>query len=291
MAALAQAHAGHHVHVVDLPYRFSSWALDDADNVGLWVDGRGELAGWAVVQSPFWAIDCTCSPAAEPSLFPQMLAWADARARQVRGTIHDRPQWFVNVFATQAARRTALQAAGYADQSGAGEDAWSKVLMRRDGPPPSGGPPELPPGYVLRPLAGQAEVPVYVELQREVFGSKNMTVAWRTRTLAHPDYRPDLDLVVAAPDGRLAAFCICWLSGTAGVGQVEPLGVCDEARGLGLGRAILEEGLGRLHRLGAGTVLVETDNYRGPALSLYESAGFRAVHDVLVYRREVVEIV
>jgi len=36
MTALARASAADNLHVVDLPYRFSSWALDDPANVGLW---------------------------------------------------------------------------------------------------------------------------------------------------------------------------------------------------------------------------------------------------------------
>jgi len=31
------------------------------------------------------------------------------------------------------------------------------------------------------------------------------------RTLQQSPYRPELDLVVATSDGRLAAFCVCWL--------------------------------------------------------------------------------
>jgi ribosomal protein S18 acetylase RimI-like enzyme len=217
-----------------------------------------------------------------------LLAWADARARRARGTPFQRPQWFVNVFAEQAGRRRDLDRAGFACQADAGEDSWSKVLMRRSGPPPSDLP-ALPPGFVVRPLGGQAEVEACVELQREVFGSKNMTVDWRSRMVHHPAYRPDLDLVVAAPDGRLAAFCICWLLETAGraaTGQVEPLGAREEYRGLGLGRAVLWEGLHRLHLLGAESVLVETDRFRGPALALYELAGFRVIREVLVYRKD-----
>lgn len=29
-----------HLHVVDLPYRLSSWALDDVENVRLWLDNE-----------------------------------------------------------------------------------------------------------------------------------------------------------------------------------------------------------------------------------------------------------
>ena len=47
MAALAQAFPAENLHVVDLPYRLSSWALDDPDNVGLWLNEHGELRAWA----------------------------------------------------------------------------------------------------------------------------------------------------------------------------------------------------------------------------------------------------
>ena len=48
-------------------------------------------------------------------------------------------------------------------------------------------------------------------LQRAAFNSPNMTEAWRVRLLHRPEYRPELDIVVSAPDGRLAAFCLRWL--------------------------------------------------------------------------------
>jgi len=38
MIGLAPVSPADSLHVVDLPYRVSSWALDDADNVGLWVN-------------------------------------------------------------------------------------------------------------------------------------------------------------------------------------------------------------------------------------------------------------
>jgi ribosomal protein S18 acetylase RimI-like enzyme len=148
----------------------------------------------------------------------------------------------------------------------------------------------LPDGYKIRPLAGEQEVAAYVELHQSVFQSKNMTEAWRRRTLQRAEYRPLIDLVVEAPDHQLAAFCICWFDengpGNRPSGQIEPLGVSAAHRNLGLGRAILCEGLRRLHAMGAQQVFVETDNYRDAAFRLYESAGFRVKEDVLVYRKD-----
>ena len=90
-----------------------------------------------------------------------------------------------------------------------GEDSWSKVLMWRSienpvkiYPPPA--------GFTVRSLAGEKEVKETVELHRSVFESKNMTVDWRMRILKHPAYRPELDIVVASPEGRLCAFCVGW---------------------------------------------------------------------------------
>ena len=57
-------------------------------------------------------------------------------------------------------------------------------------------------------------------------------------------------------------------------------------RHLGLGRAILQEGLRRLYAQGVQEVFVETDNYRDAAFALYESVGFRVVREVLVFRKD-----
>lgn len=51
---LAQECQAEHLYVIDLPYRLSSLALDDADNVGLWVDEFGSLVARAVMQTPLW---------------------------------------------------------------------------------------------------------------------------------------------------------------------------------------------------------------------------------------------
>jgi mycothiol synthase len=289
MMAVAAASATENLHVLDLPYRLSSWALDDPANVGLWAAADGQLVAWAVLQTPFWAIDYAYRLELAEALHGEILTWADGRARAVLPTSYGRPRWYVNVFSTQAERTRDLERAGFANQEQSGAEPWSKVLLARAAALPCD-PVVLPTGFSIRPLLGELEVEAYVELHRAAFASRNMTRVWRRRTLQRPEYVPELDLVAEAPDGRLAGFCICWLSPTGPEGrpggQIEPLGVHAEFRSLGLSRALLAEGLGRLQRLGAEQVYVETDSCRSPALSLYLSAGFSPLRQILVYRKD-----
>ena len=288
LAALAYTFPEANLHVTDLPYRLSSWGLDDPGNARLWVDPAGQILGWAVLQTSWWVIDYAMHPEAGEDLHRQILAWAEERAWQSLETPYGHPAWFVNVFTGQSDRILDLESAGWAPQTDVGEDSWSKVLLRRPGQAPIARY-RLPAGFVLRPLAGESEVEAYVALHQTVFESKNMTAVWRRRALQHPDYMPDLDLVAEAPDGRLAAFCIAWLnrhSDGGPFGQIEPLGCHPDFRRYSLGRLLLLEGLRRLQACGVQSVAVETDNYRNTAFELYQSVGFEVVQDVLVYRKD-----
>ncbi|MBK7453346.1 MAG: GNAT family N-acetyltransferase [Anaerolineales bacterium] len=193
--------------------------------------------------------------------------------------------WFVMVFSSQINRVRDLERAGFKCQSDVGEDSWSKVLMRRSSQTPVKIY-EPRSGFIVRSLAGESEVQKYVELHQSVFESKNMTLDWRARTLQHPDYKPDLDIVVESPDKRLVAFCICWFDEKSMTGHVEPLGSHKDFRQYGLGRVALSEGLRRLQSLGAQNIFVETDNYRNTAFRLYELFDFLTIQDVHVFRKD-----
>lgn len=291
LISLAAREPARHLHLVDLPYRLSSWALERPDNVRVWSDGAGLLQAWAVLQTPFWAIDIVADSASGPEAYAQALRWAVEQAQAVQADPDwGRPCWFVSVLDDQVDARRTLEELGFADQGHVPVDPWSKVQLVR---PVTRLPYRVavPPGYRLRGLRGSSEVSAYVELHRAVFESKNMTEGWRTRTLEQRAYRPDLDLVVEAPDGRLAAFCVGWFaaSGYGGrpCGQIEPLGVAAAHRGLGLGKAVLEACCERLKAAGANEIYVETDRQRDAALGVYGAAGFRLQQDVHVYRLDV----
>jgi ribosomal protein S18 acetylase RimI-like enzyme len=285
MSALARQCPQTNLHVIDLPYRLSSWALDQPENTALWFDENRQLVAWAALQTPFWTIDYVCHPALEAHLHQEILAWADQRARLILHTANGRPAWFVNVFSGQVSRIQDLEHAGFECQSDVGDHSWSKILMRRSSRAPVKVY-EPRSGFIVRSLAGEKEVENYVELHQAVFESKNMTVDWRSRTLKHPGYMPELDLVVESTNGRLVAFCVCWFEKRLKSGQVEPLGCLKEFRHYALGRVALSEGLRRLQSFGAQNIFVETDNYRNTAFRLYESFDFQVLQKVLVYRKD-----
>ncbi len=118
-----------------------------------------------------------------------------------------------------------------------------------------------------------------------------MTVDWRARVLQRPEYIPRLDLVVEGPNGELAAFCVCWIAptghGNSPVGQVEPLGVHPEYQKMGLGRAVLLEGVRRMQSHGATTMIVETDDFRDAAVGLYQAAEVGVRQKILVHRFDI----
>lgn len=290
MSELACQCYADNLHLIDLPYRLSSWALDDPENVTLWFDRKQVLIAWAVMQTPFWTIDYVYHPTAS-HLHPEILAWADQRARHTLDTPYGRPAWFAMAFAGHHERARVLEDAGFNCQADIGEDSWSKVLLRRSLQTPVKVY-KPPAGFTVRPLEGEKETTHYVELHQTVFESKNMTQDWRLRTLRHPDYIPDLDIVVQAPDGRLAAFCICWLKRNTGqsiAGHVEPLGCHPDFRRYALGRVALSAGLQWLQSYDPQDIYVETDSYCNTAYRLYESFDFQLLQDVLVFRKDCVD--
>ncbi len=290
MMALAQEYPQANFHCIDLPYRFSSWAFDSVENIGLWEDDQGQLVAWAVLQTPFWTIDVVFHPTVEDVLHAQVLEWADAQAQRGLDSPYGRPIWFINVFDWQHQRHHDLEQRGFIAQTNQGENSWTKVLLKH---PHVGAllSASIPEGWTIRPLGGLDEVEAYVTLHRAVFESTSMTAEWRARTLQHPDYRPETDMIAINPAGEIAAFCIGWFS-ASGIdgrpcGQIEPLGVRADMRRSGIARAILSETVQRLYNMGAVQVIVETDNQRNAALTLYEAVGFGVIENVLVYRKDI----
>jgi mycothiol synthase len=281
-----QVSAADAFHVVDLPYRLCTPSAQEPGNAVLWEDEQGHLRGFAIVQLPWLTVEYVIHPEARAAgLEETVLSWALERWPRVMAEHKLSYSLFLEVREDQTARLALLERLGFV------RDDWHTLHMSQalHGALPAAQPLE---GFTIRPLAGEDEVAGYVALHQAAFGSTNMAVEWRARTLEAPQYIPALDLVAAEADGTLAAFCICWLSqrghdeNGSNIGQIEPIGVRPDFQQRGLGRAILLEGLRRLQAHGATTALIDSDGENDPAHSLYASVGFRVANTVRKYRKD-----
>jgi len=102
-------------------------------------------------------------------------------------------------------------------------------------------------------------------------------VPWRLRTLTHPAYRPEIDLVVANAADDPVGFCICWIRGD--VGQIEPLGVHPDYKGKGLGRALEQAALRMMRSHGVRTLLVDHVSLNEKAIGLSLQTGFKQINN------------
>jgi mycothiol synthase len=105
------------------------------------------------------------------------------------------------------------------------------------------------------------------------------------RVLADPSGEEALCLL-AARGGEVVGLCYCRLERSAGAlgGWVEDLGVAPSARGIGLGRALLRQGVRELAARGAGSVLLGVDAANTAAKRLYQASGFRVRGELARWR-------
>jgi len=265
-------------HVIDLPWRLSSPAINEGRDAAYWTDAAGRVVGFAAWQYYWATLDFFILPglpaeeaqAVEDELF----AWADGRFRE-RDVERGRPlPYSVEFRDDDDARRQLCMAHGFLLDE---RDHYVSLTHPLTELPPV---PDLPEHFVLRPLQGEPEAAAYAALHRAAFASDSMTPDWRARTLQTPQYRADLDLVIAAADGALAGFCVGWYEPARRMAQIEPIGVHPRYQGSGFTRILLLEVLRRFQRLGAASALVETDLERTPARHVYESVGFQQTHTI-----------
>ncbi len=262
-------------HLIDIPWRLSSPALQTRCDACVWEDADGRLAGFAAWQI-YWAVlDYFVRPGEhQHTVETGIFSWAMERFQELDAKRGRPLPYWVEFREDDAERQRVVEAQGFLI-----DDDYQYIHMLHPLTEPLLEP-TLPPGFTIRPLAGEREVNAYVKLHRAAFESTSMTYDWRLRTLQMPQYQPELDIVAVAPDGTLAGFCVGWLNSERHLGQVEPLGVHPNFHHMGLGRALLLESLRRFKAHGADGVLVETENERTVARNAYESVGFQPIHTV-----------
>lgn len=264
-----------HVHSVDMPFRQTSTWQDLGCEIGMWKESD-DLLAWAVFQPPWWNLDYAIHPSAQGSfLEKEVLAWGK---EQIKSYSMRTGEVFYGSVGFFADAPNAEQTIGYLDTLGFQKFDWSTIRfeidLQQDLPQP-----QLADGYAIRPLRGSAEVEACVSLHRAAFGSEKMTTAWRMRTLEHPAYRPEIDLVVVGSDDRPLGFCICWMRQK--FAQIEPLGIHPEHQGKGLGRALERAALLVLRKQGARSAYVDHVSLNEKAIALSLQTGFKQINNAV----------
>jgi mycothiol synthase len=134
----------------------------------------------------------------------------------------------------------------------------------------------LPLGYSIRCLRSEDEVEQWVNLHRTVVGTDHMTTEYRLAMMHAPEYDQDMDWVVTASDGNLAAYCIGSIDEEdPTIGALDPIGTHPDHRHRGLSAALIAHGLSVLKNKGLKSAHFGTSSENIPMQQLGIRSGFK----------------
>jgi ribosomal protein S18 acetylase RimI-like enzyme len=261
-----------------------TWGLATGDAVALqaWYADDRPVA-WAMLDGS-GHVSAQCDPAADPDgeLSAAVIGWATSGRPGLLAATVD---------AGETGLRSALARTGLAEPAGA--PYFLDLRRSLDDLPPV----VLPTGYTVRPTrADEAAARAFVH--REAWSllpvgeglpitSSFDESAYRV-VAASPGYCLDLDLVVVAPDGALAATCTAWLDPASRSAELEPVGTSPRHRRLGLASAVCLAAMHAvaLHGATAVTVHPRGDDGYPAARAVYQRIGFAAVGRTMPYWRD-----
>lgn len=286
MEARSRTDDWHYPHVGELQFAFFMVLchLNPQEHIRLWHDDSEKLIGFAILgEEP--SLEWQVAPEYEWSgIETEALSWAEARLSDLRA--RDPKAWGGRM--VSGSRQDNAQRIAFLLGHGflySGDFAEVNMLRSLHGPIPDTG---LPTGFVVREVAESGEIAARAAAQREVWQPwtvGNVSDADYARLMQLPGYYRDLDVVAVAPHGKIAAYVNGWIDPVNGIGDFGPVGCVAQYRRLGLTRAVLLEGLRRMHARGMDRVCISTTQTNTPAHRLYRSIGFRTVNKYLDYVR------
>ncbi|MFI8907856.1 GNAT family N-acetyltransferase [Streptomyces albidoflavus] len=135
------------------------------------------------------------------------------------------------------------------------------------------------PGVRIEPI-GPEQAQDFADVLRSAFSTSRPTSEYRHAMAAGP-FSADARCLGAYDDqGSVAAVVTVWSAGPGKPGLVEPMGVHEDHRGRGYGRAISVAGAAALRELGSSSARVCTPSSNAGAVATYRAAGFEVRGEV-----------
>ncbi len=121
--------------------------------------------------------------------------------------------------------------------------------------------------------ARDADLARLVEIENAIFVTDRMS----RRQLRHHLANPQADLLVATRAGEIAGAAVVFFHARHRVGRLYSIAVAAEARGTGVGKALLEAAERVARRRGRETFRLEVRTDNAHARRLYERRGYHAI--------------
>lgn len=256
----------------DLHELLDASALQETTRASIWEDEGGNIVAFAILALRY----CNCYFLIAPQIS------SDEIARDILGRAEGQLRETENCTTIDTpCRDTDTERVALLEQHGFIRQETQTLYMTRPLSEPI--PPAVfPESFILRRAAGEQELEAIVALHQAAFGTQNMTIENRRALMRNPAYIPELDLLLEAPDGTLAAFCYCSIPKEANElsgrseGEIAIIGTSPAYQKRGLGRAMLLAGLQRLKDFGVETATLGTSSENEGAHSVYFSEIGRA---------------
>jgi mycothiol synthase len=213
------------------------------------------------------------------TVMDEYVVWAKARAREA-GLKQFEPFW---VFEYDKVLNRLMKARGFVEVHA---DPAPPLFERSlDELPPM----MLPEGFTVQAVGNLADGRLRAHVTYGAFNSDDdweLFSAEYAQFIGSAVYDGERDLFVRSPEGRGASACTIWYDQVNAVGLFEPVATHPDFQRMGLGKAVMTEGLRRMKAAGMRRAILGFDPNNAAALALYSSLGFRASAYFAMYRME-----
>lgn len=260
---------------VDIEENLASEAV--RTNTRLWFD-EGKPVAWVYVDdfnNLRWELDTKY----EEVLGAELVAWGEDC---IRKTLAENEPATLDA----SCREDYAERISFLNRHGFQQSDDTSIYLMRDlsKPIPK---PELPQGFVIRPIKGTEEAEAVASTHRAAFGTEYMTSENRLAIMNTSEYDPSLDLLVVAPDGIVAAYCTCSVNDQTKVGFTDPVATHPHYQRKGLARALLLTGMKLLKERGMESAHLGTSGDNIAMQRTAESVGFLVEYRTLWFSKEV----